>query len=271
MALITKLDSVVNASFPKIGELEFDINVPAGVEEANRRFFYEVMSGYTAYVRAEGGTFNNGLTEATISGSGYITLSEGSYKIFVGNKKYIYQLSKSVQISGDYIFIGDNFDLSGVPVVLFNWRGAKAVDGFVNLKQLKGSNIATLQLANATLLGDFTDLVCQSKLSILNFAGSSVSAKTEDIGVCNKLTELYVANSPVSGDVSNLGGCVKLAVLSALNNTTLSGDIADMFDAMCAAGRTSGTCYVDGTNTNLKFNGNSFVTKTATFSGGTWS
>lgn len=69
----------------------------------------------------------------------------------------------------------------------------------------------------------------------------------------------------ISGTINDFGQCIKLTNLNFYGRPNISGDLDTLASAMVSNQRTSGTLVVMGQNTGIRYNGNTFVTKTITF------
>lgn len=176
-------------------------------------------------------------------------------------------------VLGDYVGMGEGSKISldkvsdGVTIIncqydiisgsLYSLRDKTSMTDFLVRKTQKSNRIT----------GSIEDMPLNS-LRVVNIGNnSSISGSITHFNNSAMISYLQMNNSAVSGSINNLP--ITLEGLEVYG-TNCSGDIKILADNQVAAGRTSGTLYVQSSG-NIKNNGTAYTgTKTITFSGGSY-
>lgn len=280
--LQTQLDAEVSEDLFKVDEVEFLVKF-TGEPIANRRFTVNNY-GYAAipmrivgdgYFTDSTGTENRGKSiNATPNTAVYF--SEGTYKVFVGDK---YRWSELIMTNINFgkVFINEE-SLKKLPMLFqfWSWKaGGYGFDGKLNLDEIDLSFVKNFNTSATSstpcLKGSLKSFTCD-EMNRIGAGWQNLTGELKDLQhMAATLQVLDLARCSITGSVTDLGGNIALTNLNLSNISTISGDVKDMLDAMVTAGRNSGTLSVNGTTSGIKYNGASFTMKSFTFTNEGWS
>lgn len=243
--MTTLKGSVQNDDLEVFGLLSFDVEATS-ISSSYNKLTIEVSEpvklsvdggGYFAYNVNDLSTPSSCKTEDTITDSTTIYFGTGTYKGYIDNK---YAITKFM-------------DNQGGSVVHINIKEFEWCTDMLDFRVSSGSDIGNL--SDFSKMSSLQTLICR-----FNIYGEISSL----LG-CTELNYIKIdSNTKLTNQqISTFGTLLKLGTIDFTGTYGLNGTVESYAAAQVAAGRTTGTTVIKGTN-NITYNGSGIAGRTVT-------